>query len=172
MVAWVGESGPCGAGQPTGFGACARSVASLIRELTYDHAPDQLVSRPVADYALLHNATFLASERMVLPAGATRTLPVPAHAGGALDLEVSFDLSKLPSPRPKEVLPFMNDTDLPGGDYKETHLPQSLDQPQVCAKMCLADPKCMVWTLVVRGKPAGSGACIFKNESHGCPSPQ
>ena len=96
IVAWITESGPCGVGQPKGFGACARSVASLIREIVFDHATDQLISRPVADYDAMHNATFVQGKRMVLAAGATPTaLPVPAAAGGALDVAVSFDLSTL-----------------------------------------------------------------------------
>jgi hypothetical protein len=47
---------PCNPGQPKGFGACARSVASLIRELRYDHTVDQIVTMPVGEYAALHNA--------------------------------------------------------------------------------------------------------------------
>ena len=46
MVAWVQEAGPCGDGQPVGFGACARSVTSLTRELVYDHATDQVRNAP------------------------------------------------------------------------------------------------------------------------------
>ena len=42
MVAWVQEAGPCGDGQPVGFGACARSITSLTRELVFDHATDQV----------------------------------------------------------------------------------------------------------------------------------
>ena len=126
MVAWVQESGQCGDGQPVGFGACARSVTSLTRELVFDHATDQvsnasfplifvmknngfiprqardkstrkthkkarfvsffqLISRPVADYDSLHNATFVDGERMTLAPGSSKTLPVPSAAGGALE---------------------------------------------------------------------------------------
>ena len=126
MVAWVQESGQCGDGQPVGFGACARSVTSLTRELVFDHATDQvsnasfplifvmknngfiprqardkstrkthkkerfvsffqLISRPVADYDSIHNATFVDGERMTLAPGSSKTLPVPSAAGGALE---------------------------------------------------------------------------------------
>lgn len=220
MVAWVHESGPCGDGQPADFGGCARSVASLIRELKYDHATDQLISHPVADYDSLRNATFLRGQSMVLAAGTNKTLPIPSSAGGALDIAVSFDMESLttatsgfglavrapsaassvggieltfsvsapdadgvrvvtiflpspPPPRPwiakKKVLPYMNDTNLAGGDYNTTHMPAGTD-PHACQALCLKDPTCMVWVYVIRGNPVGSGDCIFKNEGHGCPS--
>lgn len=86
MVAWVEEAGPCGDGQPKGFGACARSVTSLTRELVFDHGTDQLISRPVADYDTLHNATFIDGEKITpLAPGSSKTLPIPAAAGGALE---------------------------------------------------------------------------------------
>jgi hypothetical protein len=68
-----------------------------------------------------------------------------------------------------KILPYMNNTDLGGGDYNTTHLPAGTD-PHQCAALCMQDPKCMVWVYVIRGKPAGSGDCIFKNENHECPS--
>ena len=49
----------------------------------------------MADYDSLHNATFVSGQSMTLTAGHTRTLPVPASAGGALDIAVSFDLGPL-----------------------------------------------------------------------------
>jgi len=69
-----------------------------------------------------------------------------------------------------EILPYMNNTDLSGGDYNTTHLPAGTD-PHQCAALCMQDPKCMVWVWVIRGMPAGSGDCIFKTGDHGCPSP-
>ena len=69
-----------------------------------------------------------------------------------------------------EVLPYMNNTDLGGGDYNTTHLPAGTD-PHQCAALCMQDPNCMVWVYVIRGEPAGSGDCIFKNGDHECPSP-
>ena len=215
IVAWVAETGTeCDHGWGKGFGGCARSVASLVRELVFDHAVDQLVSRPVAEYALLHNATFVDGEIFLLPAGGAKTLPVPAALGGAIDLTVSFSVAELsettsgfgvsvrapPSastpggvdfmfdvsapdaagtriahlyqgalpPKPTPILPYMNNTDLSGGDYHSQHLPPDTD-PRVCGALCLKDPSCMVWVYVVRGHPAGSGDCIFKNEKHGCP---
>jgi hypothetical protein len=95
MVAWVQESGPCGDGEPKGFGACARSITSLTRELVYDHATDQLIARPVVDYERLRNATFVENETMALAPSSSKTLPVPTAAGGALDVSASFDLSAL-----------------------------------------------------------------------------
>ena len=68
-----------------------------------------------------------------------------------------------------EVLPYMNNTDLAGGDYHTMHLPAGTD-PHQCAALCMQDPQCMVWVYVIRGKPAGSGDCIFKNGDHDCPS--
>ena len=62
----------------------------------------------------------------------------------------------------------MQDTDLGGGDYNSTHMPPGTD-PHACAALCMQDPKCMAWVYVVRGKPAGSGDCIFKTLEHGCP---
>ncbi len=223
MVAWLQESGPCGPGQPKGFGACARSVTSMTRELLYDHATDQLLSRPVASYALLHNATFVDNKEMPIVAGSTQTLSVPASAGGALEVRVSFDLSALTTeagnfglyvrapanPAAKggvglsfsvsapdritntrvvesvvmaaqttasgggytsNLLPFMNDTDLPGGNINSTHLPPGTD-PHHCAALCMQCSSCMAWVYVIRGQPVGSGDCIFKNAGHGCPVP-
>jgi len=45
----------------------------------------QLISRPVADYDSLHNATFVDGETMTLAPGSSKTLPVPSAAGGALE---------------------------------------------------------------------------------------
>ena len=69
-----------------------------------------------------------------------------------------------------DILPFMNDTDLSGGDYNSTHLPAGTD-PHQCAALCMHDPNCMVWVYVIRGEPLGSGDCIFKSEKHSCPIP-
>jgi hypothetical protein len=202
-------------------------VTSCTRQIILDHATDQLVARPADEYAQLHNATFVGGRQITLAPNSSQTLPVPAAAGGALDVLVSFDLgpaeaatgfglvvrapnqdahadggvalsfgvsaadatsgerivrvtqgrhSPSPSPQPSrgsQVLPFMNDTDLSGGDYKTTHLPPDTD-PHKCAALCLQDPECMVWVYVIRGKPAGSGDCLFKSGDHGCPraSPQ
>ena len=66
------------------------SVLSLIRELKLDHDTDQLVSYPVAEYSLLRNSTFVDGSSLGEIKGA-KPLPVPAGAGGALDLLVSFD---------------------------------------------------------------------------------
>ena len=75
-----------------------------------------------------------------------------------------------PSPGPPStILPYMNATDLGGGDYKLTHMPPNTD-PHVCQAGCLKDPACMVWTYVIRGSPPGSGDCIFKSATHSCPS--
>ena len=213
-----------------GFGGCQASVASLIRELTFDHATSQLVSYPVAEYARLHNATFVDGKTFRLTAGAApQTLPVPAAEGGALDIHASFDLRTLtgtspgskssgfglvvradaslrvrgssrgisitfsvgkvdaagtrlvnasvqhtqatpPPPPSAPILPYMNNTDLPGGDYHTTRLPPHTD-PHQCGHLCMKDPACMVWVFVIRDQPVGSGDCIFKNELHACPVP-
>ena len=84
---------PCEHGVRGGFGGCAKSVASLVREVHFDHASEQLVSYPIAEYTRLHNASFAKDLAMALPAGSFRTLPVPPAAGGAIDVLVSFDVS-------------------------------------------------------------------------------
>ena len=71
------------------------SAISLIRELLYDRAAGQLVSRPVAEYASLRNATFVRSSRRVLAPNTTATLPVPPSAGGQIDVLASFDITSL-----------------------------------------------------------------------------
>ena len=55
MVAWVQEAGRCGDGQPVGFGACARSVTSLTRELLFDHATDQVRNACFRPSVCVHN---------------------------------------------------------------------------------------------------------------------
>ena len=57
-----------------------------------------IVSFPVQEYASLRNATFLSNSHLgTLAPGAIRPITeVPAAAGGALDLKVSFDLSTVP----------------------------------------------------------------------------
>lgn len=74
------------------------SVMSLIRELSYDHKTDQLVSYPVAEYSALRNATFMEGKGMTLAKGALTTLPVPQSAGGAVDVSASFDVAALSGP--------------------------------------------------------------------------
>ena len=70
------------------------SAISLVRSVTYDAKTKQLVSNPVAEYIKLHNATFAKNTAFSsIDGGAKVTLPVPAAAGGALDLFVSFDTS-------------------------------------------------------------------------------
>ena len=119
-----------------------------------------------------------------LPAGAVHLLPVPAGAGGAIDLTVSFSVARLAGAASgfgvtvrapaggfpggialnlsvsapdaagsrnvavgrgtapgtpaasDQVLPYMNDTDLPGGDLlgKTTHLPPGTD-PHACGAL-------------------------------------
>ena len=59
----------------------------------------RLVSYPVPEYTTLRNATFLHEQDLgTLAPNTIKTLrQVPAAAGGALDVLVSFDLSKLPA---------------------------------------------------------------------------
>ena len=73
-------------------------------------------------------------------------------AGGTRTVTVAQGTTMAPSPAPpgpqpwiakKEVLAYMNDTDLGSGDYHSTHLPAHTD-PHACAALCLKDPKCMV----------------------------
>ncbi len=72
------------------------NTLSLVRELRWDHVASRLVSYPVTEYKQLRNATLLAPRSMgELTPGAVKTLAIPEGSGGALDLEVSFDLSKL-----------------------------------------------------------------------------
>eukprot|EP00937_MAST-01D_sp_MAST-1D-sp2_P006943 g6943.t1 len=96
-VAWVEQDGQeCDHGMRGGFGGCARSVASLVRELSFDRAAGRVCSAPAREYAALRNATFVAGLATALPpGGALRTLPVPPSAGGAVDVMASFDLAGL-----------------------------------------------------------------------------
>ena len=79
---------------------------------------------------------------------------VTPRAGGGFNVTVIFHsipggLAPAPPPPPAPVLAYMNHTDLGRGDYKTTHMPPGTD-PHLCAKACLADPKCMVWTYHLR----------------------
>ena len=76
-VAWVGNK---------------PSVLSSIRELKWDATTAQLVSYPVAEYGILHNATFVDNEDLgPLQPGTTKELDgIPAGLGGALDVGASF----------------------------------------------------------------------------------
>ena len=106
------------------FGGCGANVASLVRELLFDHAAQRLLMRPVAEYALLHNATFvkdatkvLAPAALAAPAesavggggggsgsstGSLATLNVPKDKGGAIDVHVSFDVESTAQPRTQQ----------------------------------------------------------------------
>merc|ERR1712072_592972 len=68
------------------------SVLSLIREISYDRQAQQLVSMPVKEYALLHNATFVDGQQIALKAKSVSRLAIPASAGGAVDITASFDV--------------------------------------------------------------------------------
>lgn len=85
-VGWLSD-GPC-----RSFGSCGQNYASLIRELTYDRAAGQLVSRPVAEYEALRNATFVANRTIQLPPGAVQPVVFPVARGGAIDVVASFDV--------------------------------------------------------------------------------
>ena len=72
------------------------NTLSLVRQISWDNTARRLVSYPVPEYKALRNATIVAPMSLgILPPGKTKTLPIPAQAGGALDLLVSFDLSKV-----------------------------------------------------------------------------
>jgi hypothetical protein len=73
------------------------NTLSLVRELRWDHVASRLVSYPVIEYKQLRNATLLPPRTSVgeLTPGVVKPLAIPESNGGALDLEVSFDLSKL-----------------------------------------------------------------------------
>ena len=244
-IGWVDE-GECAEDSPrdgTGRscnGMRHRSVLSLPREILWDLPAEQLVSRPVAEIASLRNASFLSGSAYILNPGERQLLTeVPETAGGALDLEVSFDLAPANSnsgafaaapsaaspataptaphnfglavrasrwsldgaavelifnvsaaaadgsrtvsvadvATPKHLLPlptrlsrWMNDTDLPAGDYATSHhLPSSGDTAKTCQMLCDADPKCAAWVWVVRGTPAGAADCCLKNAAFACP---
>lgn len=72
------------------------NMLSLVRELRYDAAAATLLSSPVAEYAGLRNATFVDEPGVPVPAGGRWTAPIPAGAGGALDVLVSFDVGARP----------------------------------------------------------------------------
>ena len=65
-----------------------------MREVEWDPRVHALVSRPVAEYQKLHNATYVDGETLTLTPGNITTLPVPSGgAGGAIDVMVSFDMA-------------------------------------------------------------------------------
>jgi len=77
-----------------------RSVFSLPREIRWDAAAAQLVSRPVAELASLRNASVIDNLRFVVQPDSRRGLTqIPPAAGGALDLELSFELPLSGQPR-------------------------------------------------------------------------
>jgi hypothetical protein len=74
----------------------AGNPLSLVREIVYEASTGKLLSRPVAEYETLRNATLLHEAHLgVLGPGAVaeRMLPVPPGLGGALDILLSFDLA-------------------------------------------------------------------------------
>jgi hypothetical protein len=86
-VAWV-----------SGAGRDNPNVLSLVRQISWDPVAKSLVSFPVPEYERLRNATFLNNSHLgdIVP-GAIRTMgEIPVAAGGALDIEISFDLSAVP----------------------------------------------------------------------------
>ena len=54
------------------------------------------------------------------------------------------------------LTPYMNHTDLPGGDFNVTNV--NYTDPTVCQAVCLANPDCQAWTYVVRG-PLHAACC-------------
>ena len=88
-VAWINWQGW------SGWDGYRTSAISLPRELRWDAAAEQLVSFPVRETALLHNATFLAPSPLgVVAAGSGKltTLPIPPGRGGAVDISLSVEL--------------------------------------------------------------------------------
>ena len=73
----------------------AGNAMSLVRDVAWDAGAGMLRSYPVREYASLHNATFLRGAKNVISAGSAWTLPIAQGKGGALDILLSFDLSRL-----------------------------------------------------------------------------
>eukprot|EP01052_Picozoa_sp_SAG31_P047607 SAG31_NODE_9599_length_1252_cov_11.466321_1_plen_282_part_01 len=102
-IAWVDEA-ECAA-PPTTPGHCGgmshRSVLSLPRELLWDSAVSQLISRPVAELKMLRNASFLTDRLYTVPAtgGMVTLAEISVAAGGSLDLEVSFLVPMVTAPQ-------------------------------------------------------------------------
>ena len=71
----------------------APTFLSLVRSLSWDAKTSQLVSYPVVEYEKLRSATLFAGRNLSIESGRNETLPVPASAGGALDLQASFELT-------------------------------------------------------------------------------
>lgn len=83
-VAWVSSGGRTNP-----------DMISMVRNVQWDSTAKTVVSYPVEEYAELHNATFIDQKNLgLLAANTIATLDaIPTYGGGALDLEVSFDLS-------------------------------------------------------------------------------
>eukprot|EP01052_Picozoa_sp_SAG31_P020075 SAG31_NODE_1492_length_8126_cov_5.005731_5_plen_295_part_00 len=99
-VAWVSD-GISGI-PPSPHGWDAANVASLVRELLYDHSVRRLVQRPVIEYELLReDPPWYNQSSLLVPRGGLKTLSraVPIEQGDGLDVLVSFDVSKLPFAR-------------------------------------------------------------------------
>jgi len=158
------------------------STQTLPREITFNAAARQLQQYPIQELESLRESSVCSQQNVSLTKGkgislgieesialtsemvATFVLPTEAATFG-----VTLGPSGGSPPTPAQVTTYMEKTDLPGDDYSVTHMPIGTNNAKVCEANCNDDDKCMAWTYVVRGSPAGSGDCCLKS-SVPCPS--
>ena len=146
-------------------------MCSTLRDVRFDERFGQLTSFPIREYERLRVPGTLATiANKQLPQGGDGVLL--GSGGRQLDINVSFTLpatpgvrvgvsvlattdgqtatdiyiERAPTPAPSPVSPYMPHTDLPGDDYH--YFGVNYSQPQLCAKACMDDPRCLAWTYV------------------------
>jgi sucrose-6-phosphate hydrolase SacC (GH32 family) len=150
------------------------STQTLPREITFNPLARQLQQLPIEEMKDLRKTPVFYDVNITV-SSASKPLGIPSGFAKTSELIATFDLpstpvnfgfhlgnSNTPKPIPVTASTFMEKTDMPGGDYKVTHMPPNTD-PKKCEAACSTDDKCKSWTYVVRGVPAGSGDCCLKS---------
>lgn len=158
------------------------STQTLPREITFNAAARQLQQYPIQELESLRESSVYSQQDVSLTKGKGISLGIEESIALTSEMvaifvlpteAATFGVTLGPSggspPTPAQVTTYMEKTDLPGDDYSVTHMPIGTNNAKVCEANCNDDDKCMAWTYVVRGSPAGSGDCCLKG-SVPCPS--